>query len=155
MIDHSIRRASIEDLPGLRIIRSQAIEACYSGVFDRNQFADLVVGRDGRLKASLNDELVTVLVAETEQTPVGYTVVDEATGEISGIFTSPDVQGSGIGTRLLETAQRVLVDAGHDTIEAAVPEAVLPFFTQHGFQSQGATTWRDLPAIAMVSPLDP
>lgn len=148
-MDVSVHRATQPDLPGLRILRSQAIEAACSDVYERQRFADLVVGNDDRLPAFLEDRATTVWIAETPVTPVSYVVFEPEAGDIHGIFTSPDYQREGFATLLLERVEQRLLDADCPTVQATVPTVAQSFFRANGFDERSEGEWRGLPAVVM------
>lgn len=153
-MDVTVRVADRADVPGLRILRSQAIEAACSGVYDRSAYADLVVAADDQLDAWMDDDTATVLVAETPITPVSYVVSAPDSGVVRGIFTSPEYQREGFGSVLLERTEARTRQAGTQSIRAAVPTIAVEFFAANGYEQAGDSEWRGLPAETMTKPLD-
>jgi GNAT superfamily N-acetyltransferase len=153
-MDVTVRAADREDVPGLRILRSQAIEAACSGVYDRAAYADLVVATDDQLDAWLDDDSATVLVAETPITPVSFVVFAADSGVVRGIFTSPEYQREGFGSILLDRSEAQTQQAGTQSIRAAVPTIAVEFFAANGYEQAGSAEWHGLPAETMTKPLD-
>ncbi|QGN06940.1 GNAT family N-acetyltransferase [Halorhabdus sp. CBA1104] len=153
-MDVTVRAAERGDVPGLRILRSQAIEASCSDVYDRDVYADLVVGTDDPLEAWIDEDATTVLVAETPITPVSYAVFSADAGVVRGIFTSPEYEREGFGTVLLQRIEAQMGQAGAQSVRAAVPTIAFEFFEANGYEHSSATEWRGLPAETMTKSLD-
>ncbi|WP_181687235.1 GNAT family N-acetyltransferase [Halorhabdus salina] len=153
-MDVTVRGAERTDVPGLRILRSQAIEDACSGVYDRGDYADLVVAANDQLEAWVDDDTMTVLVAETPITPVSYVVFAPDSGVVRGIFTSPEYQREGFGSVLLERSEARSRQAGTQLIRATVPTIAVEFFEANGYEQSAAAEWRGLPADTMTKPLD-
>lgn len=138
----NVREATAADVPALDVIRRQAIEAGFTGEYDRAAFADLVASPDDRLPEWVADPAWVVLVAESEVTSVGYGALDSETGELGALYTAPDHEGRGCASTLLERFERRAREAGRDRLHAAVPRNAVGFFEQRGFD-RGETIERD------------
>ena len=73
---------------------------------------------------------------EHELVGVLVTHLEEHTLLIENIAVSPDVQGSGLGSRLLGEAERIAREAGREVVRLYTNEAMvenLAFYSHHGF----------------------
>jgi len=150
----TIRTATGADVPSLGILRGQAIEAACSDVYDREQYADLVADPRGDLGTWIDDDSTTVLVAETEITPVAYAVFAEGTGEVLSIATNTDYQGEGFGSVLVDRLKERAREAGLTELCVSAPTVAAEFFETQGFEREGETDWHGLPAARLVKPID-
>ncbi|GGN84788.1 MULTISPECIES: GNAT family N-acetyltransferase [Haloarcula] len=152
----NVREATAADVPALDVIRRQAIEAAFTGEYDRAVFADLVASPDDRLPEWVADPAWVVLVVESEVTAVGYGAVNTETGELGALYTAPDHEGSGCGSTLLEQLERRACEAGRDRLRAATPRTAVGFFERHGFE-RGETVERDgdVRRVRVAKPLTP
>lgn len=139
----TLRLATPADRPALEIIRRQAIEAAYSGSYERERFADLVARPDPDLLEWLRDDRYLALLAETPVTPVGYAVCDREGGELLALYVSPDYEDRGHASKLLERLEAELSAVATMTVWA--PEPSVPFFRARGFATTGEARGGDIP----------
>lgn len=157
-MDGSIREAEAGDVPGLRVLRSQAIEASFSDAYDRDDFADLVAAGGGALDERVADDATTVLKAQTEVTPVGFATVECAsdestTAELLGVYVSPDYEREGFGRGLVEQVEERAREAGAQELRVTAPSVAVGFFEAVGFEVEADAEWHGLPASRLVRPL--
>lgn len=145
-MDVTIRAVEPSDVPGLGILRRQAIEATFRSDYDRAEFVDLVAGTDDDLEQWVHNEAVTVLLVETEVTPVSYAALDRETAELLALFTSPDYQEEGFATLLLD---RIEERTDVSTVETVAPEPAVGFFQRRGFEAIADAEWHGLPGKRM------
>lgn len=150
----TIRTATDADVPSLGILRGQAIEAACSDAYDREQYADLVADPRTDLEAWIDDG-TTVLVAETEITPVAYGVLDDSTGEVLSIATNTDYQREGFASVVLDRLEDRARDLDLVELWVSAPTVVVGFFEARGFEREGEDDWHGLPAERMVKQVDP
>ncbi|WP_136688094.1 GNAT family N-acetyltransferase [Halorhabdus amylolytica] len=150
----TIRTATSTDVPSLGILRGQAIEAACSDVYDRKQYADLVADPRGDLGTWIDDDPTTVLVAETEITPVAYAVLAEDTGEVPSIATNTDYQGEGFGSVLVDRLEERAGEIGLTELCVSAPTVAAGFFETQGFEQEGETDWHGLPARRLVKSIE-
>lgn len=101
-----------------------------------------------QIRQGLARTIVTdgVLVAREDDTCLGFVMFNLETGRfeqdvvrgiVQNLFVRPERRGEGIGSRLLEAAERDLADSGADVVglEAmAENEAGLRFYERHGYR---------------------
>lgn len=129
----TIRSATIADRPSLEIIRRQAIEAEWSGWYERDRFADLVATDDPELRTWIDRDRYMVLVAETKVTPVSFMVCDSVSAELLAVYTAPDYERRGYATQLLRHVEEALDEAVREELAVWSPEPAVPFFRANGF----------------------
>ncbi|WP_135661965.1 GNAT family N-acetyltransferase [Halorhabdus rudnickae] len=150
----TIRTATVGDVPSLGILRGQAIEAACSDVYDRQQYADLVADPRTDLTTWIDSEAMTVLVAETEITPVAYAAFDEDTGEILSIATNTDYQREGFGSALVDRVEDRACKLNLDELGVSAPTVAVGFFEAQGFDVVGEDDWYGLPAKRLKNHTD-
>lgn len=144
-----VRRATVADVPSLEIIRRQAIEATYADQYPRDAYADLVATPDPDLPDWIESERHDVLVAESPVTPVAFAAVDRREGELLAVYTSPDYEGRGYASRLIETIADSVSTAGIDVLGVWGPDPVRGFFRRNGFEPVNGRRETPLPAQRM------
>lgn len=154
-MDARLRPAVPADRPSLEIIRQQAVEAAYEDRYDQQTVAEWVTTPDVALASRIEDDQSVAVVAETAVTQVGFAVADVESGRLVAIYVSPDYERRGHGTALLEAVAERLREAGVETMTVDAPEAVAPFFRQHGFDPADPAPDAPVPAVRMSKPLDP
>ena len=86
------------------------------------------------------------LVVEDEDGVFGFVAWDEATGEITRLYTHPRAWGRGAGRALLERALEALRAAGRDEAWLNTEERgerTRRFYERHGWQEDGSVRVRD------------
>lgn len=148
-VEVKLREAADEDLPGLKIVRRQAIEHGFTDEYDREDFANLVAGDDLNLPdyVASDDHLVAVL--ESEVTVFAYGVFDQTNGRVMGIYTAPEYEREGWGTRLLNRFEEIAREGGDDALTATVPRNAQSFFEANGFRVVDEAQRNGLPALEM------
>ena len=86
-----------------------------------------------------------MLVAEVNGYPAGQAWIDLSRGNgaaaIWAVRVFPLLQGCGIGAKLMEAAERALIERGFDCAELTVEKknaAALRFYERHGYELAGA-----------------
>lgn len=144
------REARASDESILDIIRRQAIEDRFSDHYDRSRFADLVARIDPSLGEWIQSPRVHVLVIETSITPICYGAYDREQSRIRALYTSPDYQGRGCGSRMLEELLAKARQAGAGRVSVWVPRPTLDFFQAREFKVVEATERYGLEGAEMV-----
>ena len=102
-----------------------------------------------------------VIVAELAGRLAGYVAVvphPDADAEIDGLFIEPDLQGRGIGRRLLLAGLDRLRASGEDRVTVVASPAAIAVYEACGFRQLGPTRTLFGPAVlmeAVLSPKDP
>ena len=149
----TIRSAREDDVPSLGILRGQAIEAACSDAYDRERYADLVANPMADITSWIDADSTTVLVAETEITPVAYVAIDDETGDIRSIATNTDYQHEGFGSVLLDRLVDHAREAGLEELRVTAPTVAVGFFEANDFEHAGEADWHGLPAKWLVKSL--
>lgn len=143
----TVRVAEVEDVPALQIVRRQSIESNFTDEYERNRFADLVAYDSRDLKRWVESDQFTVLLMETEITPVTYGAVDRSNARIAALYTAPEYEGEGRATEILRRLEEEVESSGEsDTIEVTVPLPGYTFFQEKGYEVIEDSTWNDLEA---------
>lgn len=148
----AIREATRADVPSLEVVRQQAIEAGFTGWYDRSEFADLVATPDGRLPDWIDGSETLVLVAETDVTTVGYGAYARSSATVLALYTAPAYQGEGCATELLDRFERRARRDGRERLRATVPLNAVGFFRDRGFERRERTDGDGI-ARVVVKPL--
>lgn len=133
----SLREAESRDVPGLDIVRRQAIESGFTDCYERDDFADLVARPDPRLRDWIDSERILVLMVASEMTPFCYGVFDRETGDIRGLYSAENYEGEGHAGRLLEHFEELARDRNLSTLRVQSPRNARGFFEHHGFEAHG------------------
>lgn len=130
------RKATIEDIPILEIIRRQALEAGLSSIekYNRKNFSDIIGYPDKNLNNYIKSDNFLVLIAETEITEIGYIVYNKDESIITGLYISPDHQRQGCGSFLLEKIEKTASKKGNNTLYINIPYNAWGFFKRKGFK---------------------
>jgi ribosomal protein S18 acetylase RimI-like enzyme len=127
-VEAVVRRAAPEDLPVLGQLGALLVEVHHA--FDPARFfepgASIETSYASFLGGQLGDPAAVVYVAEVDGTVVGYVYASleprswkelrDATGFIHDVVVVPGVRGSGLATRLVETAARWLEEQGAPSV---------------------------------------
>ncbi len=77
--------------------------------------------------------------------------VDAATAKLRQFAVSPNLQGGGIGSKLLAMFEREALAAGYKNVHLSARETAVNFYRKHGYDTQGEGYVQvGLPHIAMV-----
>jgi len=144
-----LRTATRSDIPAIRNVAAASLAASYDHFLDAalreeavdTWYGDPSDGGDGGLAGTIDDEESVVVVAEVEDSVVGFAqsfLVEGAdtVGRIEWIHVDPDHRGSSLGTKLLERVESELVDAGANRLEGRVLEKNAEgkaFYAEHGY----------------------
>lgn len=80
--------------------------------------------------------------------------VDSAIAKLRQFAVAPNLQGSGIGSRLLALFEREAAAAGYATIRLSARATAVNFYRKHGYATEGdGYTQVGLPHIGMVKTL--
>lgn len=129
-----VRAATQADIPGLEVVRQQAIEAGFTGEYDRSTFAPLVASPDDRLEGWITADPYRVLVVDTEVTVVSFGVLDCDAGEILGLYTVPNHAEQGCATALVDAFETTAREDGHTELRADATRNAVGFFEARGFE---------------------
>ncbi len=139
------RKATIDDISILEIIRKQALDYGLSSIekYDRKNFSNIVGSPDKSLSNYIKSDNFLVLVAETEITEVGYIVYDIDKSIIIGLYVSSDHQEKGCGSFLLKKIEKIAAEKGNNTLSINVPYNAWGFFKRKGFEKIKKGRWDD------------
>lgn len=144
-----IRRAQTHDAAGIAAVHVRSWQAAFAGLVPQEHLDALDPAREalvwtGRLTGP-RGPAVGVLVAETGEGIVAFSGFAPArapgVAEIGTLYALPEVWGTGVGRRLLDTVVRELTDAGCTRATLWVLEAnerARQFYEAAGWRADGA-----------------
>jgi len=74
-------------------------------------------------------------VAEYRKEIIGFVCVLIEKPQIAGVYVHPNFIRQGIGTRLLEVAEKIAIDRGHKTIYVVSSLSTVKFYQANGYQA--------------------
>lgn len=125
MEDLTVRDATPEDIEAISRVAEQGWTTTYGDLLAKATIeAALAEWYDPTLtRERIEDDAVTYLVAEQDDSVVGYasgTAVDDAVVGLGSIYVTPEHWGEGIGTALLETFETRWSIHGYDAVRLFV-----------------------------------
>lgn len=131
-----IRKAEVNDIPILEIIRRQSIESGFEKEekYDRKEFAEIVATPDQSLEDQIKSDDFSVLIAETDMTEVGYIVYNKKNSQITGLYIAPAHQGHGGGSFLLERIEKIALELEKESLTVDVYYNSVEFFRKKGYK---------------------
>ncbi|THE66277.1 GNAT family N-acetyltransferase [Salinadaptatus halalkaliphilus] len=99
---------------------------------------------DGLLVARLDDTIVGFASVSIER---GSLELETTRGTLTNLYVVPDARNAGVGSALLETAERTLARKGAETMVLevmAANEAARRFYRRHGYETHRVTMDRSL-----------
>jgi ribosomal protein S18 acetylase RimI-like enzyme len=136
----TVRSAIAMDRGAIMTINKRAWEHAYAHIFTQDEIRGLF-NNALRQRGSWvvhRDERLATLVAEIEQTVVGFigigTLLNDTAGEITTFYVHPDYQGMGVGTQLWQRALGILRDQGRP---AAWVWVLARAHARHFYEAQG------------------
>lgn len=126
--DHTIRRATTDDISAIQRIARKSWRGAYGDFIDDEDIeAMLAEGySEAFLENAITSTAMTLFVAEDGLSVVGFVSCEPpADGSVGGvsIYVSPDYWGEGLGSALLERAQEYLAAKGATEMQDTVLDA--------------------------------
>lgn len=90
-------------------------------------------------------------VAEEDGVVVGFGELDQAGGEIAGLYVSPDVASRGVGQKLLWTLEERARACGLESLHLMSSLNAVSFYERAGFKSLGEMTKTLSPGVERAS----
>ena len=143
-----IRRATRADADAIAAIEVRTFRHAYADILDPHYLAELDPdARAEEWREALDQTDRVVFVAELGGRVVGYTSVRED-GQLRTIYVDPFAQGAGVGTQLLEAAER----AGARELDVFEANGHgRGFYEARGWHLAGeAGAWLDRPLVKYV-----
>jgi ribosomal protein S18 acetylase RimI-like enzyme len=151
----NLRRAALNDAPALARVNAAAWQAAYRGIVPDSYLQRFTVEqRTGRftelLAADSGETCAETHAAESNHEIVGFLILGrcrdpdvdrKTTGEIWGIYVSPEHWREGVGRLLCQQGQSILAGRGYSTVTLWVLEAnqeARMFYEAMGFRPDGA-----------------
>jgi len=151
-MDTNLRRAVPADAPALAVIHVAAWHEAYRGIVPGSYLEQFTVEvRTRRFREFLSADSAETYVAEADGRIVGFLTIggcrdsdmdSRTTGEIWGIYLSPQYWRRGVGRFLCEQGQNLLASRGFTTATLWVLEAnsqASGFYEATGFKADGTT----------------
>jgi GNAT superfamily N-acetyltransferase len=114
----------------LRLIQG-AIEAGCSQVYDSDQRRAVFLSYATTLFID-TAQPIEIVIAEEAGRPLGVAELD-TTGRLRALFVAAEVQGRGVGTRLLSEVETLARDGGLDRIQGAMSLNAERFYARAGY----------------------
>ena len=148
----NIRWASVRDARQLAKVHVDSWRAAYRGMVPDSALRDFTVDRwEKHFRKAIADKTEEIAVAEEDGVILGYTIIGpsrdedfgaQGSGEIWGLYVSPEHCGRGVGRGLTEWACGELRSRGYEFVTLWVfetNEAARKFYEANGFIPDGAT----------------
>ncbi|HXD33258.1 MAG TPA: GNAT family N-acetyltransferase [Pyrinomonadaceae bacterium] len=76
-----------------------------------------------------------VLVAETDNDIIGFGGIDvTAVEQIKWLYVTPEIQGTGVGARILAEMEKLGWDSGHDSLRLHANPPAIEFYRRQGYE---------------------
>ena len=82
--------------------------------------------------------------ADADSRVVGFVGVDLGAGVLETLYVRPEAAGEGVGTTLLDHAERVAREDGHDELLTGASLNAVGFYERHGYDRWGYVIEREL-----------
>ncbi|WEZ83752.1 GNAT family N-acetyltransferase [Rhizobium sp. 32-5/1] len=135
-----VRTAREAEVPQLSAVGLRAWEQAVVGLVDVERMRRVA---ELAFLSFLRSHWSITSVIESSGTPVGWAAREDQDGAISDLWIDPEVQGTGIGSRLLLTIEADIVRAGFDdatTKTHAQNARAIGFFRKHGYSVNWLST---------------
>ena len=151
------------DGAALLMLHRRAILALAGGIYSQAECESWAHGLRARLYAEIAARWETFVVAEMLHRAVGgycsYTMRDDGTGEVCGLYTDPLFQKRGLGTALLLRAEGDLAAAGATRIKVRASLASRSFYQRRGYAVVEHASWKtrgglEIGTVRMLKALD-
>jgi putative acetyltransferase len=160
MPDVTVRTADPADAATILSLKRAAIEQLTASAYTDAQREAWAPDDDatGEFRAALEADSFQVLVAEADETLVGYGVLNAGERTIDALFVRPFWTRSGVGTRLLGQLEASARIVGCETLTAVAARNAVPFYERVGYtavETQDRTIdGVELPFVCMRKDLD-
>lgn len=112
-MDLDVRGAFIDDADSIAKVHVDGWEATYRGVINDDVLDRITVTRRATQWAEALAHNLPAWIAESEGKTVGFVAV--RADELSALYVTPSVYGQGVGTILLDEAERHIAEDGIST----------------------------------------
>lgn len=128
-----LRSASPNDVWKIRSLHIAAIEAHGPRAYDDEQVAAWAEKETDPDPGSVEDTDQHVIVAEVDDSVVGFGKLVPDHREVQAVYVHPDFTRQGIGYAILEKLENLAVGLGIDTLELQSSLNAVKFYEVHGF----------------------
>ncbi len=128
-MDISIRLAKITEKEKIIDLQTESLRTLSSKYYKTPQIESLVRGQ-----ALLRFKEEIVCVATYDETIVGFSSIHVDNPEIYSLFVAPKFTRQGIGTRLLQTLEKIAIHKKHKFIYVTSSLTAKNFYTNRGYQ---------------------
>lgn len=106
----------------------------------------------------VQDTDVTMLVAEVDETVVGFGAAELEQGTVVADYVDPEYQDRGVGTALLTRLESRLTEVGHESVQLTSSLNAAPFYERRGYEAVERTDLDEaeveFPVVKMRRELD-
>lgn len=135
----TFRRAGITDVAPLLRLVGDAIEQGCSGHYGPRERRAVFLSYAQSLFVDVVSS-IDVVVAEVEGRLVGLAELDRRRARLRALFVAAEVQGQGLGQRLLAAIETMAIRAGLRELRGSMSLNAEPFYARAGFVREGGVS---------------
>lgn len=146
----TIRRATQEDKEAIWRVHGSAVRVTCAGHYSR----EVIEIWAGRLRPEKYGEAIDryeFFVAEEGGEVVGFGELGQESGEVQGLYVSPDAAGRGVGRKLLSTLEERARAHGLESLRLTSSLNAVPFYERAGFTAVEELTQTIAPGVERAS----
>lgn len=142
----SIRRATEDDRRSIYEVHVAAIEAVGPPDYDPEQVKTWAALNDPE-EYVLNDDRMPFLVAEYDDSVVGFAQADFDASHVEKVYVHPENAGQGVATALVERLELLAVEADVPELTVVASRNAVGFYARIGYE-------RDIDTVKTLSTAD-
>ncbi|XRD81733.1 GNAT family N-acetyltransferase [Dyella halodurans] len=151
-----IRKANLDDAPGIFALRREAILAQCRGHYPPRDLEIWTSGAMSEAFARRVEELFYVVDVDARMAGCG--MIDLSTGKIDAVFVRPEYMRRGVGRAIMDHLEHLALRAGLAKLHLEATLNAAPFYLALGFQPEGDKLYRSslgvsLACVSMSKPL--
>jgi putative acetyltransferase len=134
-----IRKATVDDAAEIMDLHTNSVLRLCRGDYTPEQLQGWV-NASSLEKYKLRLEKHRSYVAELDEVMIGYVHWNPETSELCSSFVHPDYARQGVGTRLMDIAEKDALSMGRNEMWLMASLTAVPFYFAMGWKSVGQTT---------------
>ena len=143
-----VRQARQADIQALCRVHTAAIRGLAKNAYTEGELRAWC----GCVNADLYAELLgsrEIFVAERNGRVIGFCQLDLDSGEVEATYVDPHDAGHGVGSQLLEAAEKIACDRGLRDLHLGSSVNAEPFYRKHGFAVRERSTFPGVKDVAV------